>query len=261
MGQNTSGYVNLSYVSNTVLMDRDDWTTHQKKKIFQYAVIGFTQLSLYAINNVKVAYLKLSAINTVDLPDDYIDVSKIGMEFGGQIVTLTRRDNMPLPRETDDCGNELGVPSALAQEPDGSIYGYNGYYFATHWRNGQYVGELYGTEGGRNFGYYRIDLERRQIVFNHEIGQITKPIILEYLSSGVEACGETVVPRQCVEALRTWIHGQLARYDKSVAQSEKARLQQEHIVAFEQLKFFENMFSLDEYLDATRANARNVPRR
>jgi hypothetical protein len=134
---------------------------------------------------------------------------------------------MLLPRKTDDCGNTLPtVTQTLEDEIVGqkSLIPNYGYYFAMHFRNGQYVGEMYGLGGGFNAAYFRIDWERRQIAFDSEVP--SDEIILEYKSSGIDPSGGTIVPRKTVAALIAYIHWQRIENNDKIAESKKARKQQ-----------------------------------
>ena len=46
MADNTRGFVNINYVVNLVLLDLDNHTTALKKKITQYAILGYQNLNM-----------------------------------------------------------------------------------------------------------------------------------------------------------------------------------------------------------------------
>jgi hypothetical protein len=165
-------------------------------------------------------------------------------------------------RKTDDCGNPINdnLDTCESNETTLTSIPYSGYYYIPHYRNGQFVAELYGGRGNQNeAGYYRIDLARRKIVFNSEIS-LTE-VILEYKSSGVSGDGQTVVPREYIQTLVTYIHWQLKEYKDKVAQSEKARLRQRYIDEFDMVRRLTLGFTVEEYLDFTRSSYRQTPKR
>jgi hypothetical protein len=256
----TKGIVNLDYVVRLVLMDLDDYSMNNYKKFLQYAILGFTDLNLSTIQSLKVAYLTVNPnTKTVDLPDDYIDYSKIGYDGGGVIKTLSLNNDLMLVRETDDCGNGINQNGEDCAGDLGGIFPYS-YYYAPHYRGGQYVGELYGGNGGHNSsGYYRIDEEKRQICLSSEVS--TNTIILEYKSSGVSGNGSTMIPRECVEALRAYIHWQRKAYNDAVPQSDKERLRQSYYIEFEKLRDYELAFTKEEYYDSRRSSYSQSPKR
>lgn len=251
-GKNTSGFVNLDYVVRNALIDMNDFSMENYKRFLQWAVRGFTDLNLFVVENIRVEYLKLSSAKTATLPSDFIDYTKIGMEINGQIWTFTLNDKMVLPRKTDDCGETLPTNTQTLDDKvtgQASLVPNFGYYFAMHFRNGQYVGEMYGLGGGFNNAYFRIDHERNQIAFDSEIP--TDEIILEYKSSGISASGETLIPRKAVPALIAYVHWQRIENNDKVAESKKERKRQLYITEYERLQHLENLFTIDEYLDAT----------
>jgi len=259
MSQDTNGIVNLDYVVNLVLMDLDDYSETKYKKFLQYAIMGYQDLNLFTMQNIKVAYLPVKANKTVDLPYDYISYTKIGYNSGGTMSVLGLNNDLMLPRDKDDCGNDVNDNSSNCGSNDILYPGY-GYYFAPHYRGGQYVGELYaGTGTGRTNGTYRIDQDKRQIAFNSELS--ATEIILEYKSSGVSGDGSTNVPRQCVESIRAYIHWQRKRHNDKVSRGEKIALQNEYYLEFEKLRDLEFSFTYEEYLDSRRSTYNMIPKR
>lgn len=255
MSQDIKGIVNLDYIVNLVLMDLDDYSMVKYKKFLQYAVLGYQDLNLYTMQNIKVAYLTVKDNKTADLPNDYIEYTKIGFNSGGSFSVLGSNDDLILPRLNDDCGDEINENSG---ECDSG--GVIGYYFSPHYRNGQYVGEMYGGAGdGNTNGDYRIDRDRWQIAFGSEMS--AKTIILEYKSSGVNGNGSTNIPRQCVEALRSYVHWQRKRHNDKVPRNEKIALQQEYYIEFEKLRDLEFSFTYSEYFDSRRSTYSSIPKR
>lgn len=267
MSKDTPGIVTLNYIVHRVLMDRDDNSMRHYKKMLQYAIDGFTKLNLHSIETIRVAYLPVDK-NTkqADLPADYIFYTKIGYNKGGVAHTLSLNEDLMLVRNKDNCGNDVNDNTTLCGDSDsGNVLSlaslpYSGYYYLPHYRNGQFVAELYGGRGNQNnAGYYRIDKQRRKIVFNSEIA--LDEVILEYKSSGVNADGETIVSREYVPTLVAYVHWQLKEYKDKVPQSEKARLRQRYIDEEKMVRRLELGFTIEEYLDVARNSLRQTPKR
>lgn len=250
MAKDTAGFVNIDYVVKQCLADIQDYSTTQYQRFLQFANLGFIDLNLFVLENIKVAYLPVNPNKTVNLPDDYIYYTKVGIEVNGKIWTLTLNDSQLMPRKTDDCGETI-PPSVeiTSQDPANNRLPDYGYYFASHYRNGQYVGEMFGLGGGFNTGYFRIDVEKRQITMNSEVP--VDEIILEYKSTGISADGTDIIPRQAVQALRAYIHWQRIENNEKIAESKKARKQELYYIEYEKLQLLEGSFTIDEYLDST----------
>jgi len=261
----TKGIVTLDYIVHRVLMDRDDNSMRHYKKMLQYAIDGFTALNLATIQSVKVAYLPVhQQTKTADLPDDYILYTKIGYNKNGVAHTLTLNEDLMMVRKTDDCGNGVNDNiDSCSESPIGlsqASLPYNGYFYTPHYRNGQFVGELYGGRGMQNeAGFYRIDEARRKIVFNSEIS--LDEVLLEYKSSGISGDGSTVISRIYIPALIRYVHWQLREHKDKVAQSEKERLRQRYIDEYEIVRRLTLDFTVEEYLDFTRASYSQTPKR
>jgi hypothetical protein len=267
MSKDTPGIVTLNYVVNMVLMNRDDNSMRHYKKILQYAINGFTKLNLHSIETIRVAYLPINQ-NTkqADLPADYLFYTKIGYNKGGVSHTLSLNEDLMFVRKTDDCGGGVNDNlSSCSEEGSGGVLGfaslpYSGYYYLPHYRNGQFVAELYGGRGSQNnAGYYRVDRQRGKIVFNSEIA--LDEVLLEYKSSGVNADGETVVSREYVPTLVAFVHWQLKEYKDKVSPREKDRLRQRYIDEEKMVRRLELGFTVEEYLDIARDSLKQTPKR
>jgi len=267
-------YKNLSYIVHTVQNDLGDYSTTNFQRLLQMSVQGLRQLNLYSsINNIKVAYLTVNSNQTVDLPDDYVDYTKIGFCKGGQIITLGQNDQLCLPRKSNDCGEPLSSKlhsvSNDAQgaansddfgafSPFGFGFGY-GYYFAAHFRNGQYIGELFGLGGGFAQAYYRIDKENWQIALSDVVPQ--DEIILEYKSDGSSADGSTVVPPEAIEALTMYVHWRIIEFDKRAPAVDKQRKRALLLEEETKLRAFKLAFTMAEYYDSFYASIKSGPKR
>ncbi|MEE9337998.1 MAG: hypothetical protein V3U87_07965 [Methylococcaceae bacterium] len=256
MAKDTQGFVNINYIVNLVLLDLDSYTTSLRKKVTQYAILGYQNLNLYLMPQIKVAYLKQNENFTVDLPNDYIYYTKIGIEVCGRVVTFSLNENISHeradclkecccdPEPSCDSGQSVETISVLGS--DYFVPG-DGYFFAEHYRNGQYVGEMYGMGGGVSVAEFRIDEANRQIAISRFFPN--KEVILEYKSSGVSEDGSTVVPREVVEALRAYIHWQLGWYNDRIPAVHKEQKQKQYYIEYNKLHKLKASFTMDEYLD------------
>lgn len=205
----------------------------------QLAIEGFTELSLWHLDSVEVVYLTMNEAKVVNLPADFIDYTKIGIPINGKLRVLTRHDKILLPRTFID-GTPVGNSDA-----DDTLDAASLVYFSDHFRGGQYVGGLYGMPGGVDDAYYRIDRERRTIAFSGSVPR--SEIVLEYISSGVNTTGSTLIPREAVPALRTYILWQSVENDKITAYNEKERRKRNHEEEVAALRSFQDIFTADEY--------------
>ena len=270
MPNDTKAIVNLDYVVHAVQNDLEDYSQVYYKKYLQYAIDGMLEMSLFVGTSIKVAYLPFNTtLKTAELPIDYISYTKIGYDNGGVVALFGLNDSLMLARNTDDCGNQVNTNTNGCGEESTSAgtsgvsslsFPYLGYYYAPHWRGGQYVGELFSGSGGRHGdGEFRIDHLNRQIVFNSEVN--TTEIILEYLSSGVSEDGSTCIPREYIPALKAYVHWQRREHKDKVSQHTKDALRDRYYDAFKQVKSFKLAFTARELLDVLRSSYKQTPKR
>ena len=233
----TLGLITINYVVMSILNRLRDYSQRNYSFIQQLVIEGYTELSLWHLNNIEVVYLRMSDAKTVDLPDDFVDYVKIGIPEQGRIKVLTRDNSILFPRKFED-----GADVGNTDDPDAPV---GAVYFVDHFRGGQFVGGLYGLPGGIDQAYYRIDKERKQIIFS---GSVTRSeIVLEYISSGVNLQGTTVIPREAVPALRQYVLWQMIENDPKAPANEKERKKYQFEEQVEALRSFQNTITADEY--------------
>jgi len=244
---------NLNYCVSLVQMDLDDYTTHRQQKYLQYAIMGYRELKLRANNNVAVAYLTPNAVMNAVLPKDFAYYTKVGINVGGQIITLSVNKDIVVEDRYDDCGNPyssaLQAAEACSVEDIAGRYN-GGYYYAPHYRNGQFVGEMYGVGGGFNdMGYFKINTDLNLIQFSREVPRVE--IILEYASDASSVNGGTLIPTIIADTIRNFIHWQMVEYDNSVSLNEKYNAYGRFNASFQKYKEILLTPTVEEYLDAS----------
>jgi hypothetical protein len=201
---------------------------------------------------------------SVSLPADFVDYVKLGIPINGKLRVLTQHDQILLPRTFED-----GTPVGNTDSDNGDVIPSNAVFFSEHWRAGQYIGGLFGLPGGVDMAYYRIDKENRKIIFTGSVPR--SEIVLEYISSGVKESGGTLVPREAVPALRTYVEWQMISMDmtgfmtgraqQKATMGEIQRRKQEHEEAVNMLRSFQSMFTIDEYKRAMWSTSGQHPHR
>jgi len=240
----------------SVLNRLQDYTMKQYMRFTQIAIEGFSEeLSLFHLDaGSEVVYLHMSLGKTCALPADYVDYLKIGYPINGSLKVITRNDNILLPRVFDDDGTAIGNTTinditAVA----GAIY------FQDHWRNGSFIGGLYGLPGGIDVAGFRVDRENHQLVFSGETPR--SEIVLEYISSGLRIGGGSLIPRECVAALRTYVLWKKDENDPRVAFNAKFRLEEQHDKEIAALRDFQQEFTASEYLQYVYGSYYQAPKR
>ena len=233
----TLGTTNINYVVMSTLNRLRQYSMRNYSFLEQIAIEGYGDLNLFHLDNVEVVYLRMSEAKTVDLPADYVDYLKIGIPIGGKLRVLTHNTSILFPREFED-GEEVGNTDELESSSD-SIY------FVDHLNGGKSIGGLYGMPGGVDQAYYRIDRERRTIIFSGSVPR--SEIVLEYISSGVGLTGATIIPREAIPALRAFLLWQIIEEDPRVSATQKERKKGQYEEQVEALRYFQSAFTKEEY--------------
>lgn len=180
---------------------------------------GYYKLRYLADTSVDVAYLTPNSLGIAQLPPDFWKESKIGINIGGVLVTLSRNYNLannpPNPKATIPCPDSIDEVLTLYNNGANltDCWGGYGYWFASHYRNGQFVGEMYGLGGGLNaVGYYHINETTRTIAFSNV--PFATDILMEYIGLG-DASQKTVVDIPGVDVCRMYAHWQNAKGDRN----------------------------------------------
>jgi hypothetical protein len=261
-----SAFVTIRYVVMSVLNRLGEYNLKSYKRLVQICIEGYTEeLALYHIpNSLEVVYLHMSAAKTVDLPADFVTHTKIGIPINGKLRVLTQHDNILFPRTFDDTLLPVGNT-----DDTGSSGIADAIFFSDHWKNGQWVGGLFGLPGGLDDCYYRVDMERRQIVFSGATPR--SEIVIEYIGTGLKADGSSLIPRECVDALRNYVLFKMVENDMTgfmtgraqakTAMAEIARRKQEFTESINALRSFDMAFTAEELKSAIRSGYRQTPKR
>jgi len=159
---------------------------------------------------VKTIELPINDYLAVDLPDDYVDWTKIGIKSGNQILTFAHDTYMAQPQDTDSDN----VPNKdIDLVPDSSEEDGNYFYNVIN-SHGENTGRMWGQSAKDNYlGYFKIDLEREQIQLRTKISSL-KTIYLEFISNGYEACGQGYVHPYVSQLIELFIHWKRLKHNK-----------------------------------------------
>jgi hypothetical protein len=222
-------------VNDVILMISDDSYLNGAKNyhIKYLATQALKEFSFDLMKDVKSTGLTVGEAGTVNLPDDYIKYTKIGvLGSDDRIHSLGVKRNLNLVHTAT-----AGDSSDSDSDPS--------YFFG--------VGRRFGVGGGNNNnGYYRENAEDNTISFSSEL--IGKTIILEYIgiSSAIHKFAE--------EALRAYIYYKYIQTKRGVPLTEKQIAKRNYYnekrLAVARMK----SFTKDEALQASRKGFKQSPK-
>lgn len=245
-------YVTLDQIVKQTLIDLGENTEHKYMKFLQWAIRGIKEFNYDLLNEPKTEIFSLNDDHTIDLPDDYINWSKVGIIRHGKIFTLQQNSSFAFPRAVDDCGksiHDITSVTCLAAEQTQKVTGPWTIFF--NYRNGRNLGNLFGLGGGFNpFGYFRVDKEKHQMAFTSEVPN--GDLVLEYIAMNVNPDGSAKVHLFVEESLIAFVHWKRVQQRKDIPQIEKARARHDYFEERRRARSRLNNFSLEDWLKAGR---------
>lgn len=197
MAKDTAQWVGLSEIIYQYI-DQAKLTNAEYRRLWTIGVRGVEEMGLDVSSTPKTVKLMVKANKTVDLPSDYIGVSKVGvLNADGEVATLRRNPNMTayaidladrLTKNTDDTDVETFRLQDLA---------YVNYYDGARYVNIFGAGSLLNAAGT-----YDISEDEGLLYLNNEF--TLAYIIMEYFSSPADDV-DYKIPVQIKEAVLSFI--------------------------------------------------------
>ena len=252
-----------------ITMDDDDYVSNASDvAIRNFALRGIREIGFDLGKKLK----------SITLPDDYVDVSKIGIVGGDGIVrALTMNGNLNYSRkyEVDSAGaatNETHDSEEGPLDIEGNIIkdreddktstsssstdDFNAFIFENYIFQGG-TGRLYGVGGGSSPCEFRINLDQNRI----EVSSNTDftNLVMEYVADEARST-DPEVHVYAEEALRSYIYYKLVERKASVPANEKARARTEYYNERRKANARLSHFTKDEALKVIRKNFMQAPK-
>lgn len=244
------------------LIDSKDSSSHEFRRMYNIGVRGVREFNTDIVGNFSTKLLNVNANKTVDLPEDYLSFSKIGViNEKGEIITL--RSNPQLSNYND--GHPLkadrfeGVPNLGAVTYPAIPYNYPYIYYNFFVSNQSF--NLFGIGGGgQDIGNYKVDEECGVIIF----GPYFKydKVLLEYLGDGMDrSCDDYMIDSRAAEAMLAYIRWKTAldnpkKYGQGLIRDYKQEYKSERLKA----KMRINKIVVSEFEDIHRITTKLAPR-
>jgi len=277
-------YVTLSNVINDykITADSDDYTANvSDHAIRNFALRGIREFGFDVTSRVRSIKLSIKSNDTVTLPDDYVDLIKVGIvdtdgilrpmaenkninysrkysvDSSGDVDTSTSdseagplniSDNLILNRTDDKTATTGGTT------PDSGDLDY--YVFENYLYQGG-IGRMYGVGGGMRVGDYRINLDQNRLEIETNSGR--SDVVIEYIADEARSTNP-VIHVYAEEALRCYIYYKLCERKSTVPANEKARARSEYYNERRKAKARLGNFTKDEALRVIRKNFKLAPK-
>ena len=188
-------------------------------------------LRMHHLKTIETIRLRMTEINTIDLPDDYMGFVALGFAENGRMYRMTKDATIVIPT-SEDCSVETldateDYEENIQQETDADAVGY-------------------GVPGGINQYYYKLDLENNRIII---YGPNRTWVTLSYISTGIKLNGETMIPGIAEEAMIAGVHWLAQERDRNIPMNIKQDNQRLFEEAIEMMRMAQAP-TLDEIFDA-----------
>lgn len=270
-------YVPLLDVLNDfkLTIEEDDYIGNVGDVVMRnIAMRGIREFGFDVTSRVKSIKRTLNTTNnTVALPDDFVDVIKVGVVNNDGLVEILvenkhinySRTELATPTTDDSEAGVLGETSTgldvntISDTIDSKSatvgYGAGGtdfdvYVFDNFLYQGG-VGRIYGMGGAFHRGEYRVNLDQARIEIS-TASSITE-LILEYVSDEARST-DPIVHVYAEEALRSYMYFKLIERKSTVPLAEKARARQEYYNERRKAKARMSNFTKSEVLKTIRKN-------
>lgn len=252
-------------VSNfIIMMEQDDFCSNVSDTVVRtLALRGIRSLGFDMLKRIKSLLLPVDQNNsTVQLPDDFVDLCKIGrVGQDGLVYVFGENKNInysmiyadPIADSNlDGVFNRVDAKGPLTPIPNGQdSFLFNNYLY------GNTVGALYGLGGGNYGGEYRINLEQNRIELAPAGG--ADKVVIEYVADEARSYNPSV-HTYAEAALNAYIYYRLVERKATVPMNEKIRARTEYFnesrIANARLK----SFSKEEALKTIRKNFKQSPK-
>jgi len=270
-------YTDLDQVVNDfiITLDGDDYAAGASDTAIRtMALRGVRDMGFDMLKVVRSLKLSIdSSTDSVALPDDYVDWTKVGVVgTDGLVYVLGENKNINysqkyakvndltydqdgdglLEREDSKTSTSGGSPVADSGITDGM----NSYIFRNY-IHGDDAGRLYGLGGGNYYGEFRVNLDQNRIEL--KTNSNLSELVIEYVADEARSAN----PRVHVyaeEALRAYIYYRIIERKSSVPANEKARARAEYYNERRRANSRMKSFTKEEALKTIRKNFKQAPK-
>lgn len=209
-------YTSLHTIITGILLQRK-LPIHFYADFLIYSQRCLEELHFDTLGNVRTVKLEINETGAVTLPEDFLDLCKIGVVNGQFVKPLVSRNGMNRLNNFDTDGTTK-IPY-----PETSLF--NSFYSGISYNdNNEFTGRMYGLKADRTDSY-KLIIERNEIQLDQRIA--ASGVVMEYISDGSEIDNATQVnpyAKSTIEAFDNW---QYKENNRSYSEYERTRAQRQ----------------------------------
>jgi len=262
-------FVSVKEVINDFMLtlSEDDYASNASDyHVQQLALRGIREMGFDVMKRVKSISLEVTDLNTVNLPDDFVGMLRIGVEGTDGIVYSFKENkniSIALKYSKDADGNLIDSDGDCVYDREESTFSHSTNTvddLTDESRQSLFEGSkgrIYGNGGGRGFGQYRVNYEQNRIELAS--GSDFEEVVVEYIADEARSKNPSVHVF-AEEALRNYIYLKLIQRKANVPIGEKQVARQNYYNELRIAKARMNSFSKEEALNVIRKNFRQSPK-
>jgi len=263
-------------ISDFILsLAEDDFAANASdNQIRTYALRGVRDMGFDVSKKIRSLKLTInSANNTVELPDDYADWSKIGVVGSdGLVYVLGENKNINYSQayadengikvtDSDDANDSDadGVFDRVDDKTSNGSVGVQSGFNSTIFRDYYYGAQnaVYGAGGGRYRGEFRVNLDQNRIEISPMSG--VGEVVIEYVADEARSKNPSIHV-YLEEALMAYMYYRIIERRSSVPANEKARARAEYYNELRKGNARMKSFTKEEALKTIRKNFKQSPK-
>ena len=262
--------VTVSEVVNDFIMsiDGEDFAKNVSDTlVHNYALRGIREMGFDVLQRIRSIKLSVNNNDTVDLPDDFVSLSKIGVvDNDGVIQVLAPNHNINMSQKYKTSGSLLidsdgdGVYDRVDSKTpttDSNNVTTKDYVTFSNYVYQSNVGQLYGLGGGIYPAEYRLNLDQNRIELS--VDSTITEVVIEYIADEARSENPTVHV-MAEEALRAYIYYKVIERKRTVPAGEKARARSEYFNELRRANSRLQSFSKEDALQVIRKNFKQAPK-
>lgn len=244
-----------------ITSEGDDYTSNVSDVLVRnHALRGIREFGFDISRVIKSIKLPVvSSNNTVALPSDYVDATKLGVVGeDGKIYVFVQDSNINMSQKASSSGALEDSKGATSGFGAGNSLedGFDSYIFR-NFIYGTDEGGLYGLGGGHKLGFYRINLDQNRIEL--DTSSQYSEVVLEYVADQARSSNPSI-HIYAEEALRAYIYYKVIERKSNVPIGEKQRARSEYYNELRKANARMSNFSKEEALQVIRKNFRQSPK-
>jgi hypothetical protein len=248
----TQGYSAIDDIVREECLAQEDYNLSKYMRYLSFALEAVRDWTVDKKNEVKVLVSNTSAIATLAFPTDYVKWSRIGTLEGDRIKTMIVNNKLNLYHD-GATNNTPYRPSYASLLPGNDPY----YQYSINYDTS---GAIYGFGNGGylNDGEFRVDRENRRFQFS-SIWASTQ-VYLEYVGTGLNPTGATVVDEIARKCIKFYIRWQALETSRTASLGEKQRAEEKYWEANLEASKRSLDVDLDKILGISREAYKTTPK-